>query len=259
MDFERVDVSDATCYTAVFRKNRCYAAEDTVLKNSTSAKEAQRKPVSGREIVYQYIQKQMKRGEIPPGSVLDLRAISQALGISSTPLRDSLIRLEAEGYVSVFPRSKVVVNRLELEDFPFLYEIMGALEYTLIAGAMDAYTPELLAEMRAMNTQMREALLAGDMTSYDERHYAFHETFFQVRPNLFAKRILKPIKNRLWDFPRKNFVREWYVAATEEHEMIVAAIEARDAEALAHAVKERHWDFAYNQDSICKAYAFEQA
>ena len=217
--------------------------------------ESDAKNVSGRELVYDYIQGLMKRDKLPPGSVLDLKAIRQELGISSTPLRDSLIRLEAEGYLTIHPRSKVVVNRLELEDFPFLYEIMGSLEYTLITGALDAYTPALLDEMCAMNDDMRSAILAGDMTRYDKRHYAFHEMFLEVRPNLFAKRILKPIKNRLWDFPRKNFVQDWYLAAIDEHMLIVNAIKSRDPKALAHAVRELHWDFAYNEASIRKVYS----
>ena len=192
--------------------------------------------------------------ELLPGSVLDLKAISQKLGISSTPLRDSLIRLEAEGYLTIHPRSKVVINTLELADFPFLYEIMGGLEYTVIAASMEAYTPAIVAEMRRLNAEMKEAILGGDMSVYDSTHYAFHEIFFEVSPNIVAKRILTPIKNRLWDFPRKNFVQDWYLAAVTEHRLIVDAIEARSREKLMHVLKELHWDFKYNERHIRKVY-----
>ncbi len=211
-------------------------------------------PVSGRTLIYNYIQEQMKKGALLPGSVLNLKAISQNLGLSSTPLRDSLIRLEAEGYLTIHPRSKVVINTLELEDFPFLYEIMGGLEYTVIAASMDAYTPEILGEMRRLNMVMENGVLAGDMALYDSAHYAFHEIFFEVSPNVFAKRILTPIKNRLWDFPRKNFVREWYLAAIAEHMLLVEAIESRSRKKLMHILKERHWDFHYNEIHIRKVY-----
>ena len=114
--------------------------------------------LSSREIVYEYIRKQMKEGNLLPGSVLDLKAISHKLGTSSTPLRDSIIRLEAEGYLTIYPRSKVVVNSLELEDFPFLYEIMGSLEYTVIASNMFCYTEEILSKMRGYNEKMKIAI-----------------------------------------------------------------------------------------------------
>lgn len=211
---------------------------------------------SGREIVYRYIQEQMKSGTLLPGSTLNLRAISQTLGISKTPLRDSLIRLEAEGYLTIYPRSKVVINTLQLEDFPYLYDIMGALEFTTIASSVEAYTPATIRKMRAMNREMRAALATGDMTRYDAEHYAFHEIFFQVSSNRFAERILHPIKNRLWDFPRKNFVISWYQAAVDEHEQIVDAVAKRDRRALMHAVRELHWGFAYNEAHIRKTYNF---
>lgn len=210
--------------------------------------------VSGRTMVYEYIRQQMREGSLLPGSVLDLPAISRKLGISNTPLRDSLIRLEAEGYLTIYPRSKVVINTLEAEDFPFLYEIMGALEYTIIAGSIDQYTEVTIAKMRRLNGDMREAVMSGDMVTYDRLHYLFHSVFFEVSPNIFAERILSPIKNRLWDFPRKNFVREWYLAAVEEHSLIIDAIEERNCERLMHCVKELHWGYKYNEKCIRKEY-----
>lgn len=232
------------------RKNTCP-------KSAPPAEKQKSEAVSSRALVYAYLQRQMKQGALLPGSVLDLKRISQKLGISSTPFRDSLIRLEAEGYLTIHPRSKVVVNTLELADFPFLYEIMGGLEYTVIAASLEAYTPEIIASMRRLNAEMKEAVLIGDMSAYDSAHYAFHEIFFEVSPNIFARRILMPIKNRLSDFPRKNFVQEWYLAAIEEHSLIADAIEARSRELLMHALKELHWDFAYNERHIRKVYNLE--
>lgn len=78
--------------------------------------------------------------------------------------------------------------------------------------------------------------------------------FFEVSPNIFAERILSPIKNRLWDFPRKNFVREWYLAAVEEHSLIIDAIEERNYERLMHCVNELHWGYKYNEKCIRKEY-----
>ena len=114
--------------------------------------------------------------------MLDLPAISHKLGISNTPLRDSLIRLEAEGYLTIYPRSKVVINTLEAEDFPFLYEIMGALEYTIIAGSIDQYTEATIAKMRRLSGDMREAVMSGDMVTYDRLHYLFHSVFLKFPP-----------------------------------------------------------------------------
>jgi len=72
--------------------------------------------VSLREQVYEYLRKQMSLGIMVPGSVINIGEIAQQLGISKTPLRDALIHLEVEGFVSILPRRGVVVNTLGMED-----------------------------------------------------------------------------------------------------------------------------------------------
>lgn len=210
--------------------------------------------ISSREVIYKYLLEQMKQGILLPGSVLNLSEISKTLNLSNTPLRDSLIKLEAEGFLTIYPRSKVVVNSLELKDFPFLYTTIGALEYTLIAQAVNKYTPEIVAELREIAVKMKEAIKNGELVQYDVLHYAFHDTFVKLNRNRFAERIILPIKNRLWDFPRRNFIREWFENANKEHDLIIDAIERKDLKALEYAVKGLHWDFEYNRQYIEKCY-----
>lgn len=211
-------------------------------------------PQSSREIVYSYIQSQMKKGFLLPGSVLNLKLISSHLGISNTPLRDALIKLEAEGILTIYPRSKVVINALELEDFPYLYGMMGTIEYTAISQSIDIYTKENIQELMELNRKMKEAIDNDMIIEYDKLHYSFHSVFFKVSPNLFAERILAPIKNRLWEFPRKNFYKKWYYDAINEHELIVDNIEKKNLQALYENITQKHWGFAYNKDHIIKEY-----
>ncbi|MCC7295868.1 MAG: GntR family transcriptional regulator, partial [Acidobacteria bacterium] len=77
----------------------------------------------------------MRRGEILPGSVIDMEETSLRLGVSKTPLRDALLQLEMEGFVTILPRRKVVVNVLRPEDIKNYYEIIGALESTALRQA----------------------------------------------------------------------------------------------------------------------------
>ncbi len=85
-----------------------------------------------REQVYDYLRDAMNRGELGPGANLNLNEISQRLGISRTPLRDALLQLEAEGFVTILPRRGCVVNRLTREEIQELYQVIGALEASVI-------------------------------------------------------------------------------------------------------------------------------
>lgn len=213
--------------------------------------------LSARDRVYQYLMKEMHRGTLLPGNSIELKKIKETLSVSSTPLRDALIRLESEGFVTIHPRSRVVVNTLELDDFPFLYGVIGSLEYTLIVEALDSYTPDVIKQMRDLNASMEQAIRDYNMSLYDEHHYAFHEVFLTQCDNLFARRILSPIKNRLWDFPRRNFLHEWYLKAIKEHENIIHAIEKRDIALISHAIKDVHWGYGISENSIKIEYNLE--
>jgi DNA-binding GntR family transcriptional regulator len=81
-----------------------------------------------REQVYQYLRAEMQNGRITPGKYLRLNRMSEQLGISKTPLRDAIIRLECEGFVTILPRRGVLMNRMTLQDVKDAYEIVGALE-----------------------------------------------------------------------------------------------------------------------------------
>jgi DNA-binding GntR family transcriptional regulator len=90
-----------------------------------------------KEQVYEYLRHQMKIGKLRPGAAIDVRATSEKLGVSKTPLRDALIQLEMEGFVKILPRRGVVVNALTIQDIKDIYQIVGALESTAIITAAD--------------------------------------------------------------------------------------------------------------------------
>lgn len=209
---------------------------------------------SAREKVYEYLLKQMRDGVLLPGSTLNLKDISKKLAMSNTPLRDSLIKLEAEGFLTIYPRSKVVINSLEYEDFPFLYSTIGTLEALLIMSSLHFYRSEHLEYLYLKNEEMRNALNEDDMVTYDKCHYEFHDVFTELGKNVFAERIITPIKNRLWDFPRKNFIREWYQNAIKEHGQIVDSIKEKNIAKLEYIIKQIHWGIDYNLHYIKKAY-----
>lgn len=56
-----------------------------------------------KEQVYEYLRSQMEKGKIRPGSTINMDETSRKLGVSKTPLRDALLQLEMEGFISILP------------------------------------------------------------------------------------------------------------------------------------------------------------
>lgn len=214
----------------------------------------QSKAQSLRNQVYEILSDMLHKGELLPGSIIDQKKICSDLGISRTPLNNALIRLDAEGIVTIHPRSRVTVNKLEEEDIQYLYGIIGTIEATLIANGFENYTPEVLDQMGELNEKMKHFIQNEDYESYSLLHYQLHQFFITMAPNLFAERILRPIKNRLWDCPKKSFSQRWELDACHEHELIVNAIREGDIEKAISCIKDFHWSFEYNKKHILAVY-----
>jgi DNA-binding GntR family transcriptional regulator len=208
-----------------------------------------------KEQVYEFLRDAMHRGEILPGSVIDMEETSARLGVSKTPLRDALLQLEMEGFVAILPRRKVVVNVLSLADIKNYYEIVGALESTALLRAFDLLSETDIEHMRRLNAEMREAIDRDDFDRYYAKNLAFHEVFLSRCGNENLLKIINNMKRRLYDFPRQEgFVKEWEQASIEEHAALIDLIAARNKEAAAAHIRDVHWSYSVQDKFIARYY-----
>lgn len=208
-----------------------------------------------REQVYEYLRDAINRGELHAGSQLDQKGLSESLGISKTPLRDALIQLEIEGFVSILPRRGVVVNELSLDDIRHIYEILGALEGAAVLSVASALGSDELETMGSLNREMISAVEAGDFDTFYARNLAFHDTFLQLSTNQPLLRTVENLKHRLYDFPRRErFVAEWELSSTREHATFLELLRQADIRAAADYLRDVHWSFDVQKEFILQYY-----
>jgi DNA-binding GntR family transcriptional regulator len=209
-----------------------------------------------KEQVYEYLREQMRTGALLPGSVIDMEETSAKLGGSKTPLRDALLQLEMEDFVTILPRRKVVVNVLTEEDIRNYYDIIGALESVALLKAFDRIRPSDVASMQALNDAMKAAIESNDFDTYYGKNLAFHDVFLGLCGNESLVKIVNTLKKRLYDFPRsKGFVKEWEEASIGEHQGLIDLIrEGRRLDA-ANQVRDVHWSFRVQERFVQRYYA----
>lgn len=208
-----------------------------------------------KEQVYEFLREQMRRGEILPGSVIDLEETSRKLGVSRTPLRDALLQLETEDFVTILPRRKVVVNVLTARDIKNYYEIIGALESIAILRASDRLQPGDLDYMEQLNGEMKQAIEADDFDLYYEKNLAFHNVFLKACGNDKLMKIVNNLKKRLYDFPRPpGFVKEWEQASTGEHALLIENLRRGQKEEAARYIRDVHWSYEVQEKYIVQYY-----
>jgi DNA-binding GntR family transcriptional regulator len=225
------------------------------MKLAAAATRAKPAPRSLREEVYERLRSLMNRGRLRPGKYLDLNALARQIGISRTPLRDALLRLECEGFVEIHGRRGVRVAPLTLDRIRHIYEILAALESTALRDVADRITPATVAGMNQLNREMVRALDGSNFARFYDANLAFHDAYLGLSDNTEMVRQIHLLKQRLYDFPRlKGFVPEWERASVEEHQALVRLLAEGDVGAAADLLRDVHWSFPYQEPFVRRYY-----
>jgi DNA-binding GntR family transcriptional regulator len=213
-----------------------------------------------KEQVYEYLRGQLGKGELLPGSSINMDETSQKLGVSRTPLRDALLQLEMEGFVSIFPRRGVVVNHLTLQDIKNYYEIIGALESAALMAGFDRLNTAQITKMKSLNAEMKRAIEQDNFNLYYQKNLEFHEIFLGLSENQNLLKIVNTLKKRLYDFPRQQgFVKAWEETSIGEHEDLVRLIEEGKKEQASSYIRDVHWSYRVQENFLKKYYAQAEA
>jgi len=212
-----------------------------------------------RQQIYEYLQKEIQAGRLVPGSLINLKEISDQLGVSKTPLRDAIIQMECEGFVSILPRRGVLLKRLTLDEIKDVLEIIGALESAALRSVFDRITPRRIDKMEKLNAQMRQCIQEKSFEEFDPQYYslniAFHNVFLELSNNTAMKQLMTTMKQRLYDFPRIAYMKDWEWANCDEHELFINYIRKGDKSRAAMFWQETHWGFEAQENYIRKYYA----
>jgi len=210
------------------------------------------------EQVYDYLRDEIHAGDLAPGKALDLNSISHKLGISKTPLRDALIRLESEGFVTIRPRRGVYVNPVTLEDVRQYYEIIGAMESTALLNVRFEPPFPQLKEMDRLIRKMDGAIHDGDFNLFYRYNLDFHNVYLLQCGNPRLIHLVDMQKRRLYDFPRQpDWIPEWEKRSMEEHRKIVILLEKGDIRGCADFIRDIHWSYEVQEPFIRRYYPLQ--
>ncbi len=209
-----------------------------------------------KEQVYEYLRDEIHNQNLRPGAVINMDATSKKLGISKTPLRDALIQMEMEGFVTIAPRRGIYVNVLTIGDVKEFYQVIGALEHSALLTGFSNIKASHITKMKRAVTDMKNALEAGNFEKFYEKNLLFHDTYIDAGRNNTLSKIVNTLKKRLYDFlPQKKLLKEWEEASTLEHEKIIELIGNGNAKEAADYIRDVHWSFAVQKKFIKRYYA----
>lgn len=194
-----------------------------------------------RDEVYTRVRDLIITGEFEPGRQLRDAEIAQELGVSRTPVREALRRLEDEGLVEMSASRWTRVAELDVTEAERLYPIMWTLENLAISLTSSALSPETVAHLREANDRLRQALVAHDGVAASQADADFHGLIAESSGNEELLRLIRDLKNRLRRFEIFYFGSQVLAQRSfEEHVDIIEALESGDLRTAAR-ISEQNW------------------
>ena len=192
---------------------------------------------------YALILDAIDRGRYPPGARLVETELADRFGVSRTPIREALGRLETQGVVQHDGRRGLIVASLDHNQLGELYEVRMVVEGLAARLAARHAAPEEQALLRALVEDSRS--LVNDGEALRDNNRRFHKQVHLASHNRFLNTMLEGIRRTMALLTGVSLADPIRGAETvEEHHAIVAAIEARD-EAAADAAARLHISHAY--------------
>ena len=195
-----------------------------------------------REVVCETLRDAVRRGVLKPGERLMEIQLAEELGVSRTPVREAIRKLELEGYVIMMPRRGTYVADLSIRDINEVFEIRTSLESLASGLASERITEDELEKLQRLLVQIGAYIESGDMENIVRTDTEFHDLLYQASRNARLVGIISNLREQLTRFRTTSMSYPGRLKATlEEHRKIVEAI-AQGDEKAARKAAEHHME-----------------
>lgn len=190
-----------------------------------------------RDVVFQTLRQAILRGELEPGERLMEIHLADRLGVSRTPIREAIRKLELEGLVVMIPRRGAIVASITEKDLKDVLEVRRTLEVMAAEIACDRITPELLDELAEAGEEFRKLKDSDDYTSLAAADVKFHDIIYAATDNQRLISILNNLREQMYRY-RLEYIKDRQTRNTliQEHQEIIDSIEKKDIERAKKAI-----------------------
>jgi DNA-binding GntR family transcriptional regulator len=190
-----------------------------------------------RDDVYQSLREWIVSGNLKPGEKLRDKELAARLGVSRTPVREALCKLENEGLVETAANRWTKVAPINLKDAEQIYPIIQKLEELVLTLAFPRLSSEHIEAMQKANDDLKAASNNQDPHAAMSADAVFHQTLIDLADNVELSSILAQLKLKYTRIEFAYFSNsDLLLASFEEHQLIITALKAKNFEAANQAL-----------------------
>lgn len=183
-----------------------------------------------RDVVFNTLRQAIITGEFAPGERLMEISLANRLGVSRTPVREAIRKLELEGLVIMIPRKGAQVARITEKNLRDVIEIRTVLEEFAAVLACERIDQSGLHDLRQAHEHFIRSVENGDILDIVDKDETFHDTIFRATNNDRLISIINNLREQFYRY-RMEYVKDIRQRSNlvEEHRELLDAISSRDS------------------------------
>lgn len=182
-----------------------------------------------RDVIFNTLRDAIVTGELKPGERLMEVALAEKMGVSRTPVREAVRRLEMEGLVKMTPRKGIYVAELSVKDIMDVLEVRAALDKLATQLAAGRIRQDNIRRLENIHRQYIASLQKENLPGAIKKDVEFHEVIYQASGNNKLINVAANLREQIYRF-RVLYMKDFSNAEDVllEHQNILKALEAHD-------------------------------
>lgn len=201
-------------------------------------------PKTLSQSVYNHLKESIISNKLKAGQKINEKKIAALLQVSSTPVREAIFMLGAEGLVTIKSHKEVLVKEQSHQELKEIFQVLSILESYAVTLAVDNIGDEALKEIEDLHQEMARYCKKNSIEKYCELNRAIHNKLWEFVPNEFLRETLHSVHNQ---FQRYSYAQFYALGkpgalkkSLKEHEEIVKALKSKNKRRL-KTLLAKHW------------------
>ena len=191
-----------------------------------------------RDVVFNTLRRAILRGELVPGQRLMEIRLADQMGVSRTPVREAIRKLELEGLVVMVPRKGAEVAHISGTNLRDVLEVRRALEELAGELACERMSAEDFKKLEQANLKFASVLDSDDITVLGQADEEFHGLIYQATDNDRLVQMVNHLREQMYRYRIEHLKnKSQRTVLLQEHQDIMRALAARDVEAVRRAIR----------------------
>ena len=191
-----------------------------------------------RDVVFNTLRQAILTGELKPGERLMEIHLANKLGVSRTPIREAIRKLELEGLVTMIPRRGAEVAQITEKSMNDVLEVRRAMDALCVELACDRITPEELQDLKKACDTFEAAVKTDDIKQIAQADVALHDIIVQATGNQRLIQLVNNLSEQMYRY-RFEYIKDFsqHERLVEEHKVIYESIVKKDKETASNMAK----------------------